>query len=53
MKENVALTMAQRPGFAQLEKEWKDLSLIDKGLCACEHGETYEEKKKPEKLPGQ
>lgn len=39
-----------RPGFPQLEKEWKDLSLIDKGLCACEHGEIYDEKKKPEKL---
>lgn len=39
-----------RPGFPQLEKEWKDLSLIDKGLVACEAGEKYEEKPKPKKL---
>ena len=39
-----------RPGFPQLEKEWKDLSFIDKALCACERGEKYEEKPKPKKL---
>jgi putative methanogenesis marker protein 6 len=40
-----------RPGFPQLEKEWKDLGLIDKGLCAVEAGEKCEEKPKPGQLP--
>jgi putative methanogenesis marker protein 6 len=40
-----------RPGFAQVEKEWKDLSLIDKGLCAVERGEKCEELPKKERLP--
>jgi putative methanogenesis marker protein 6 len=40
-----------RPGFNQVEKEWKDLSLIDKGLCALEKGEKCEEKPKPQRLP--
>jgi hypothetical protein len=34
-----------------VEKEWKDLSLIDKGLCALEKGEKCEEKPKPQRLP--
>ena len=40
-----------KPGFPQLEKEWKDLSMIDKGLCAAESGERCEEKERPKKLP--
>lgn len=40
-----------RPGFAQLEKEWKDLSLIDVGLCAAEKGEECIEAERPNKLP--
>jgi len=40
-----------RPGFPQLEKEWKDLALIDKGLCAADRGEVCREKTKPKPLP--
>jgi putative methanogenesis marker protein 6 len=40
-----------RPGFPQLEKEWKDLSLIDKGLCAADRGEVCPERPKPKRLP--
>ena len=40
-----------RPGFPQLEKEWKDLSLIDKGLCAADRGEICVERTKPQRLP--
>ncbi len=39
-----------RPGFSQLEMEWKTLSLVDKGLEAAEKGEHHEEKKKKENL---
>jgi len=34
-----------RPGFTQLEKEWKDLSLVEKGLSAAERGEKAKEPK--------
>ncbi len=40
-----------RPGFTQLEKEWKDLSLVEKGLAAAERGEGVKEPKKKGKLP--
>jgi len=40
-----------RPGYAQLEKEWKDLVLIEKGLQCVEGGEAVPEIKKKEKVP--
>jgi putative methanogenesis marker protein 6 len=40
-----------RPGFAQLEKEWKDLCLVEKGLICVEKGETPPEPKKKGKMP--
>lgn len=40
-----------RPGFTQLEKEWKDLSLVEKGLSAAERGEKVKEPKRKEKIP--
>ncbi|OPY31740.1 MAG: hypothetical protein A4E32_01342 [Methanomassiliicoccales archaeon PtaU1.Bin124] len=40
-----------RPGFAQLEKEWKDLVLIEKGLQCAERGERPPECKRPSKMP--
>ncbi|MCE5296293.1 MAG: methanogenesis marker 6 protein [Euryarchaeota archaeon] len=40
-----------RPGFAQLEKEWKDLVLIEKGLQCMDRGEPVPEIKKREKVP--
>lgn len=40
-----------KPGFAQLEKEWKDLSLIDKALCAADCGEECKIKIKKERVP--
>ncbi|OPY27886.1 MAG: hypothetical protein A4E31_01034 [Methanomassiliicoccales archaeon PtaU1.Bin030] len=40
-----------RPGFNQVEKEWKDLSMIDAGLCAADRGEICEPPPPPEKLP--
>jgi len=40
-----------RPGFPQVEKEWKDLALIDAGLQAAEAGERPAEKGRPQPLP--
>lgn len=40
-----------RPGFAQLEKEWKDLVLIEKGLQCMDRGEPVPEIKKKVKVP--
>lgn len=40
-----------RPGFAQLEKEWSDLCLIEKGLICVEKGEEPPQVKKRGKLP--
>jgi putative methanogenesis marker protein 6 len=40
-----------RPGFAQLEKEWKDLVLIEKGLQCAERGDPLPVCKKKVKMP--
>jgi len=40
-----------RPGFAQIEKEWKDLCLIEKGLMCVERGEKPSEPRKRGKMP--
>lgn len=40
-----------RPGFNQVEKEWKDLSMIDAGLCAADRGEVCEPRPPLKKLP--
>ncbi|MCJ7517018.1 MAG: methanogenesis marker 6 protein [Methanomassiliicoccales archaeon] len=40
-----------RPGFTQLEKEWKDLSLVEKGLSSLERGERASEPKKKGRIP--
>jgi putative methanogenesis marker protein 6 len=40
-----------RPGFAQLEKEWKDLCLVESGLVCLERGEVPPEPKRRGKLP--
>jgi putative methanogenesis marker protein 6 len=40
-----------RPGFAQLEKEWKDLSLVEMGLICVERGEKPPEPKRRERMP--
>ncbi|MBI0584184.1 MAG: methanogenesis marker 6 protein [Methanomassiliicoccus sp.] len=40
-----------RPGFNQVEKEWKDLSMIDVGLCAADRGEVCEPRPKRKQLP--
>jgi len=40
-----------RPGFAQLEKEWKDLCLIEKGLICAERGERPPTPKRRGKMP--
>ncbi|QLH74161.1 MAG: methanogenesis marker 6 protein [Methanomassiliicoccales archaeon] len=40
-----------RPGFAQLEKEWKDLVLVEKGLQCIERGEPVPKISKKGKLP--
>ena len=40
-----------RPGFAQLEKEWKDLCLIEKGLICVETGERPPEPKRRGRIP--
>ena len=37
--------------FAQLEKEWKDLVLIEKGLQCSERGEPLPVCKRPTKMP--
>jgi len=39
-----------RPGFAQLEFEWKDLDKIEKALDSLERGEKHATKEKPNKL---
>ncbi|MFP4170135.1 MAG: methanogenesis marker 6 protein [Methanomassiliicoccales archaeon] len=42
-----------RPGFSQLEKEWEDLTMIDKGLSAVDEpreGKTRSREKR-ERLP--
>jgi putative methanogenesis marker protein 6 len=39
-----------RPGFAQLEKEWKDLGLVEKGLICVERGERPPEPKRRERM---
>ncbi|HQM67375.1 MAG TPA: methanogenesis marker protein 6 [Methanomassiliicoccales archaeon] len=40
-----------RPGFAQLEKEWKDLCLVEQGLICVEEGERPPTPKKRGRLP--
>lgn len=40
-----------RPGFTQLEKEWKDLSLVERGLSALERGEKTKEPRKKGRIP--
>ncbi|MBM4237522.1 MAG: methanogenesis marker 6 protein [Euryarchaeota archaeon] len=40
-----------RPGFAQLEKEWESLALVEKGLNSAERNEKVRERKKKEKVP--
>ncbi len=40
-----------KPGFAQLEKEWQDLSIIDKALCAADRGEECKERPKKQRVP--
>jgi len=40
-----------RPGFAQLEIEWKTLSLIEKGLEAAEKKEEPPPKGKKQRMP--
>jgi len=40
-----------RPGFNQVEKEWRDLSMIDVGLCAADQGEICELPPKPKPMP--
>jgi putative methanogenesis marker protein 6 len=40
-----------RPGFAQLEKEWKDLCLIEKGLICVDKGEDPPQVRKRGKMP--
>lgn len=40
-----------RPGFAQLEKEWKDLVLIEKGLQCAERGDPLPVCEMPRKMP--
>jgi len=40
-----------RPGFAQLEKEWKDLCLVEQGLICVEKGEKPPTPKKRGKIP--
>jgi putative methanogenesis marker protein 6 len=40
-----------RPGFNQVEKEWRDLAMIDVGLCAADRGEVCEPRPKPKPLP--
>ena len=39
-----------RPGFAQLETEWKTLSLIEVGLDAADRGEIIQEPPKKKQL---
>ena len=40
-----------RPGFAQLEAEWKSLTMIKHGLQACDRGEPFDAQKEKETLP--
>ena len=40
-----------RPGFSQLQQEWQDLSMVEKGLECAERGEKLEKVQKPRKLP--
>ncbi|HIJ00110.1 MAG: hypothetical protein PWQ88_18 [Candidatus Methanomethylophilaceae archaeon] len=40
-----------RPGFSQLEKEWQDLPLIQKGLESAMRGEGVQELEKKEPIP--
>jgi len=40
-----------RPGFNQMEKEWKDLPLIEAGLVAAEAGEACPTKPARRQLP--
>jgi putative methanogenesis marker protein 6 len=40
-----------RPGFAQLEKEWKDLCLIELGLICVDKGERPPEPRRKGKMP--
>jgi len=40
-----------RPGFAQLEKEWKDLCLVEQGLICVERGERPPTIRKRGRLP--
>jgi hypothetical protein len=40
-----------RPGFAQLEKEVKDLTMVEKGLPCLERGEKVPPMKKKGKMP--
>lgn len=40
-----------RPGFAQLESEWKALTYIEAGLDAADRGEKVQEPPKKKQLP--
>ncbi|NLX48044.1 MAG: methanogenesis marker protein 6 [Euryarchaeota archaeon] len=40
-----------RPGFAQLEKEWKDLCLVEQGLICLEKGEVPPTPSKRQRIP--
>lgn len=42
-----------RPGFAQLEAEWKALPLIQYGLQCCDRGEGYAAPEEKKKLPAE
>jgi putative methanogenesis marker protein 6 len=40
-----------RPGFAQLQKEWKDLPMFEKGLACVARGEHPPMPSRPRKMP--
>lgn len=40
-----------RPGFSQLQQEWQDLSLVEKGLECAMRGEKVEEIDIPDRIP--
>lgn len=40
-----------RPGFAQLQKEWKDLAMFDQGLQCVARGEHPASPVRPKKMP--
>jgi putative methanogenesis marker protein 6 len=39
-----------RPGFAQLQKEWKDLPMFEKGLACAARGEHPEAPPRPRRM---